>query len=723
MRKPLMYAAILLLFLSLVGCQRGAQQAAAPQTIRGEVTAVQPSQNELTVSYQSQGRQRERTINVNASTEIYSQQGQKTTLAQVQVGDRVEVRTSRQHGRWVASRVDVLSTTAQAPGAGRQIQGQVTAVDQQQHTITVSQAGQAPQTVSVPAGTPITNAQGQTVNLSQVKQGSTVTITASPQQGQLVASQVNITAGPGERVAGAQQTALQGNISAVDTRNNTITVTPAGGGQAQTVEVPPGTNITRRGEQIDITDLQPGTNVQVLGSEQNGQLVASQVQVVPPPGGATRTMPAGAPPQGAAQPVPLVQGRVVSVDAQSGTITLRPASGNNQQVMVPDAVPIVYQGRNLDLSALRPGALVQVHAVRQNGRLVASRVQVSALPGQTAAAPGASGGQQVRLQGQVSAVQAAQQMIVLSPQGTAQVSLPARVRVMRQGKSARFSDLKPGDHVLVVADRSGGKWMARVVDVVLAPPAGSQVLAGPIRTVNARDLITMQPSGGSATRVRLASNTTIMDNGRRVQASSLQQGDQVLVLASQQGSQMVANRVLVIPSGLVSGTPNAFMGRVQNVNASQRTLTLALMGSERISVPPDARISYQGKSLPLSSLKQGSRVQVMALPQHGRLVATNVNVLSQPSAAVAGASQASITGTVKSVDLQARTLLIAAGQAGTRSISVPSGTNIVYQGRSLNLSQVRPGSWVTITASQQQGKWVASRIDVQRAAPARAAAR
>lgn len=527
-----------------------------------------------------------------------------------------------------------------AGSAERTVTGQVTALDTAQRTITVAPQAGATGAENQPAGggneaapqgelfyydrgTKVTY-QGQPSSIDQVQVGSTVRVTARQQttnnSNRWLATTIEVLALPGQAMApGAAGAPLQGRVVSVNTSANTFTLSQPNQPD-QVVQVSPSTTIVKNGQQVQLSNLQAGDNVQVQAQQQGGQWVASNVTVTP------TSQVAGSAQQS-------LQGTVVAVNTGTDTISLRTAGGAQQQVSVPPGATIQKDGRSVPLTSLKPGDQVQVMAQPQNGKMTASQVMV------TAPASQASMGQP--LEGTVTNVNATNRMLTIrtSSGQSHQVTVGPQASIRRNGQAVSLSALQQGDRVQVFAARQNGRLVADTVEVM---PAASRVagaaerqLQGQVTSINAsqRQLV-ITTSDGMQQRVVVARDARIMRGGNAIMLGGIKRGDRVLLdITEQPGGQMTATRVTVNPQpgAAAQQQPSTLRGRVVSVDRQGNLLTLAVpgKGNQQVMVPPGTSIVHQGQSLQLSQIKPGMQVELTV--QRQALVARQVTVLSAPA--------------------------------------------------------------------------------------------
>jgi len=208
------------------------------------------------------------------------------------------------------------------------------------------------------------------------------------------------------------------------------------------------------------------------------------------------------------------------------------------------------------------------------------------------------------LQGQVQSISAEQhQLVVKDQQGrehTFQIGREAKVRL--NGKDGQLADLKQGDRVTLN--------VVRVARDIRSAQRGQALHAirGQIKRVDdgQRQLV-LKDQDGKERMVQIARDAHIRGENQDRQLADLKEGEEVLVIAEQDGENWTACAVRAQQRGQA---PHVAQGQVQNVSADQNRLVLKdQQGKERtFQITRDARVHLAGKEAKIGDLKEGDQV-------------------------------------------------------------------------------------------------------------------
>ena len=207
--------------------------------------------------------------------------------------------------------------------------------------------------------------------------------------------------------------------------------------------------------------------------------------------------------------------------------------------------------------------------------------------------------------------------------------------IMQNNRRVALSHLRVGDHVMIMARPSRGRWVASRIELgAMGRVAGAQgaEMRGILTSLNPQARRLMISTSREV--IYLSPQAQVMREGRAVQLSELRTGEQAMISAQRSGGRLLATRIEVMPArAAVAGAEAAEMrGEISSVSVDQNQLMIST-AAEPVMVTSETKIMYQGRSLTLSELKRGSQVQVMAHRQDGRLVATSIEVMEEPSMA------------------------------------------------------------------------------------------
>jgi hypothetical protein len=233
---------------------------ATSEVVTGSVSAVDTTASTITLAGHGQASSKSYPVD---STATVTLNGAASTLSAIADGSRAVLTLSAFDGTTVTA---IAATTPAAIVHHRRAVGTVTGIDTTANTITISSlfAGSAtPTTYTLAAGAMLT-ANGATAALSSLSAGANVIL-------QLTTIGTTTTVGS---IAALPQHA-GGVVGAVDTTNDTITITPNNGGAAQTFPVSSSATVTLNGAATTLAGLTAGVHVQLQLSALDGKTVLS----------------------------------------------------------------------------------------------------------------------------------------------------------------------------------------------------------------------------------------------------------------------------------------------------------------------------------------------------------------------------------------------------------------------------------------------------------------
>ncbi|MGC8855740.1 MAG: DUF5666 domain-containing protein [Anaerolineae bacterium] len=280
--------------------------------LKGVIAAIDTTAGTLTVTPAKGGA--DVIITVTPTTRI-KRQGKPATLADLQVGDRVEIKYNPATG--VAEKIEAKMNVVK-------VRGVIAAVDTTASTVTITPAlGGADITLLVDANTMIKRF-GLPATLADLVVGDNVQADYNPIT--LLAYRIEVK--PAE---------LKGTIAAVDTTAGTLTVTPQAGGADVTFTVTSTTVIKRYGVLVTLADLQVGDFVEVKYDP--ATMVAFKIEVKPAE----------------------LKGTIAAVDTTASTLTVTPLGGGTDMTFNVDTTTVIRRrGQVLTLANLVVRQLVEV---------------------------------------------------------------------------------------------------------------------------------------------------------------------------------------------------------------------------------------------------------------------------------------------------------------------------------------------------------------------------
>jgi hypothetical protein len=163
------------------------------------------------------------------------------------------------------------------------------------------------------------------------------------------------------------------------------------------------------------------------------------------------------------------------------------------------------------------------------------------------------------------------------------------------------------------------------------------------------------------------------------------------------------------------------------LNAGNRTLEVVPSGrggrSVVVAYDNATRVEYEGRSYRPEDLEGGDQIHIMTRNNADRLVADRVVVSRSISGNGTPAPQAQLHGTVRSIDPNARTIILDGvswaqgfnpGTPGqTTRVGYDASTIVEYRGRRYAIANLEPGDVVDVDVVETSGnRHIARRISV-----------
>jgi hypothetical protein len=243
----------------------------------------------------------------------------------------------------------------------------------------------------------------------------------------------------------------------------------------------------------------------------------------------------------------------------------------------------------------------------------------------------------------------------LRNQDDATVAYDESTTVHHQGGTYRPDDLEAGDRISATVERSGGRLVARRIDVLsdvsgdsgAAPPTPSQFEAR-VRWVDTGNrTIELEPLSGDRGAVMAAydEQTRVQFEGRDYRPEDLERGDIVRARTRVAGGRVVAEAIEVTGNvrsaggqGTASG-PTLLRGTIREIDRSAQRIRLdAAAGAQSFderapadattSVAYDARtvVEYRGQRYGIGNLEPGDVVEIEAGRRGDDYLATRITV-------------------------------------------------------------------------------------------------
>ncbi|HWE01727.1 MAG TPA: hypothetical protein VG326_04895 [Tepidisphaeraceae bacterium] len=251
---------------------------ATGKTLNGKVTAVDTTADTITLTPDDGSASTTITITSGATITVGGASG---TLAGVAVGSQVHVQYSALDNTTVSKVNDftIPTATGGGPGAGHQNSvafGALVSVDATANTITLSSGGydsSTPTQTTYTLGAAATiTADGAAATLGSLAVGDQIILKLSS------TTPITVTS------IKATGKGLGGEVTAVDTTADTITLTPDGGGASTTVTIPSGAAITVNGATGALSGVTVGAQVHIQYSALDNTQIVSVTAFTPPTG-------------------------------------------------------------------------------------------------------------------------------------------------------------------------------------------------------------------------------------------------------------------------------------------------------------------------------------------------------------------------------------------------------------------------------------------------------
>lgn len=433
-----------------------------------------------------------------------------------------------------------------------------------------------------------------------------------------------------------------GTIKAVDKGNSTITVATRGGGEL-------------------VLQVATDSNLKIGGSETTEAEIESQIgaEVMVQYNAETKTVTrlvAGSDAKARAEAGTVldIRGVIKSVDQTKGTVTIVADSGAPVVIQVASDGDVKVGGVKSGISGL--GAKI---GSRIETKFDASRGAASSLDAKDESS--------VTATGQLKAVDTSKGIITLANQAGQETTLflDSGSRVMVNGSLATLGQLKStlGSEVTVEFGQRS-KTVAQMNARGVARQAAT--VTGVIKVSNpAQGTITIVTRGGNEITLNITAASSIVADGSISSPASLKgkEGSPVTIDYDAQTNTAMSIKTQAQPNAQSSGT-------IKMVDTATGSITIAVDGGGDLTlkITPDTRINVQGNASTLADLqsKIGSKV---ALDY-------SADVKTVANADVRGQADTTVAGTLKSVDMAAGTLTIAANTGGDVALKIVADSQL-----------------------------------------------
>jgi hypothetical protein len=203
--------------------------------------------------------------------------------------------------------------------------------------------------------------------------------------------------------------------------------------------------------------------------------------------------------------------------------------------------------------------------------------------------------------------------------------------------------------------------------------AAASTIRGVVKDVDGRTRVVVLEDGRQVT---LDDRSVILVDNRPVQLATLKPGTTVMVVSETR----TARSSTVPPARPRTGETVLITGTVAQVDSG--TKTLVLQDGRQVKLDDRSQVFMDDRSVPLSTLKPGTRVVVTSEP-------LMVQESALPRAAV---ETVPVTGTVARIDSGAQTIVLSDG----RVIETRPDTVVLVQDRPVELAAVKVGDLVVV---------------------------
>jgi phage terminase large subunit-like protein/Ni,Fe-hydrogenase maturation factor len=432
----------------------------------GVISAIDTTGSTLTVTPKTGGP--DVVLKVDSSTGI-KRNGKTATLADLQLGDRVEARYNP---------VTMLATKIFARLNLVGLSGVISAIDPIGSTLTVTPKGGGADVVLKVDSATIIKRNGKTATLADLQLGDRVEARYNPVT--MLAANIS---------ARLNLVPLSGVISAIDPIGSTLTVTPKKGGADIVLKVDSATIIKRNGISATLADLQVTDRVEAKYNPVS--MLAASIN--------------------ARQTLAEVEGTISAVDTGAGTVTVTPEKGGADVVLKVDSATIIK----------RNGITATLADLQVTDQVEAKYIPVSMLAVKIEAEMNLA-----ELEGQISAIDTGAGTVTITPkEGGADMVLivDSTTVIKRNGTTAALTDLQ-------VTDQVEAKY--NPVSMLAVKIEAEMYLAEIHGSISAIDTgagtVTITPKEGGADIVLLVDSTTVIKrHGTIVALADLQVGDHV----------------------------------------------------------------------------------------------------------------------------------------------------------------------------------------------------
>ncbi len=536
----------------------------------------------------------------------------------------------------------LLSVPINSEAGSSRAKGTIRAVDLNRGLVTLSKRGGESVTVNAVERTEITR-NGQAARLHDLLPGDKATIKYDSQS--LNAAKIDAR-GP-EREPTVR---VDGTFSGVDAESSTVVIDPLPEGDPVRLTIGSSTTLSLDGRAATLAEMASGFGVVAVRHESSTEAMSVS-----------------------AESLAEVRGVIQEVNTEARTVTIDPLEGDsNVTLNVVEGTAISLNRRPASLSDLARG--FHVRASFDPATHNARRIDSASL---------------LEILGQIRAVNLESAKVTIAPLGDApavELQVVHSTVITINGEPAALDRLQPGmpAHAVynlasLVADRID----ARAEGGSDCTVAG---ISGEIKNVNVEaKTLTTDPQEGEEVTLNITERTEITLNGRPARLTELLPRMRVGARFCRETKNALAVAAFDHEDEC---TVVGVEGAVARVDVEGHKLAVTTASGEEVvlDVTPRTEIKLNGEPARLGDLQPGMRVSA-------RLCRETLTALFITATSGGGDCTAeSISGEIKSVNLEAKTLTIEVPGGGPEAtLNVTERTEIALNGRPARLSDLQPG--------------------------------